>query len=271
MNYIQIFQDSLRLFRTTKLAWFFGFTSGLATLIGLLFQFPHDNTILSCLNLFIVLAILFVSSIAEGSLIYFIYETSQNRTSTFSEAWHQSKSKIIRIIGIVFLTIPLLLIIPFFIKAVIATLPSSPLPWLFVLLEDTVFNSLITFGLCTIMIDDLKMWAATWTSVLITGNNFFRVFVIFGVKFFLRLLFTSLVLAILAFTPFRIGLLPLALDYSAYLKMVSMPVMVIAYSGFNLFFLPLTSIILTLGYLKFTKETAYPALAKRQNMAQESI
>jgi hypothetical protein len=117
------------------------------------------------------------------------------------------------------------------------------------------------------MIDGVKANAAAWTSFLITINNFFRVLVIEGVVFFINLLITILVVAVLAGF-FKVVLpSPLVLDYPSYLKVLNVPSVALVNKVFGSFLLPIETVILTLGYLKFTKEISYPALIRRHSTA----
>lgn len=273
MNYLQITKDSLRLFRSAKLVWVFGFLSLLISLVlplaSSLSKLVRGFPILFCLFYIAFLVIFLVSFIAEGGLIYAIHQAFLNKALTFSEAWSQSKSKIFRIIGLSFiLGIPVILIPLFLLKTISALIPTSPILWFLALINETLISSFFTFGLCAIMIDDVKAWAAAWTSLLVTTNNFFRVFVITGGIFLIRLLLIGAIVAII-----KSGLLsvelptPLVLDYPTYLKLTTTPFVSAATWIFDLFLFPLETIILTFGYLKFTKEIAYPALSHEQTTA----
>jgi hypothetical protein len=187
---------------------------------------------------------------------------------SFSEAWSQSKSKLLRNFGLFVISIPILLIGGFFINLMTSRIPSSPFLWLIVLAESVFIASFLTFGYCAVMIDNVKVLAAAWTSFLITINNFSRVFVITGTIYLIRVLITALVVTILASRLFGVALpTPLTLDYPTYQKLGAIPIVSWINWIFNLFFFPLEIIMLTLAYLKFTKEVFYPALAQRQTTA----
>jgi hypothetical protein len=271
LNYTQILRDSLRLFRTTKLLWVFGFLSFLPLSLIQLLYVPN-NTILICLYSIVTWPILFVTFVASGSLIYVIHQALLNKTSAFSEAWHKGRSKILRVFVLMLvLSIPIVLLFLFFSRIIVTTIPRSPLTWLFALTNQVVIGSFFTFGLCAIMIDNIEPLEAAWTGFLITRNNFFPLFIITGIIFFTRIFLQYLLLVIFASGPFNIELpVPLAQDYPTYLKLTSIPIMVIVDGIFNMFFVPLTSIVLTLGYLEFTEKIAYP-LIKRQSTTQENI
>jgi hypothetical protein len=142
--------------------------------------------------------------------------------------------------------------------------PTSPFLWMLVLMIAAFTGSLITFGLCAIMIDGVNAFAAAWTSFLITLNNFFRVLIIQGGVFFIRLLVIGLLFAVLASGLFKFDLtIPLTFDYLTYQKIMAIPVFAAAGWIIDLLLFPLTWVILTLCYLKFTKEIHYPAISNK--------
>ena len=83
MNYIRIFQDSIRLIKATKLIWVFGFISSLDNFIlsrplfggddSILAQIASENLFLICLFIPIGVGLSILSLIGEGSLIFCIY------------------------------------------------------------------------------------------------------------------------------------------------------------------------------------------------------
>src|SRR5687767_7678428 len=101
MHYIQIVEDSFRLFRTTKLVWVFGFFTILTLLTSLIpTRFLSGNPIFDGLYLIVLLPLSFISLVGSGSLIYVIHQAFLNKTSTFVEAWRQGRLKIFRTIGL---------------------------------------------------------------------------------------------------------------------------------------------------------------------------
>lgn len=270
MNYIQILQDSFRLFRTNKLIWVFGFLSLLITFPFSLSSLTPNNPIFSYVYLPILLAGLIVMCISNSGLFYVTYQASLNKDVTFPEGWIQGKSKIFQFAGLMITSSPLLFIGAFFIKIITVKSPSSPILWLFALLESTLFVSFFTFGFSAIMIDNIKVLAAAWTSfrIIIYGHNFYRVLAITGFTFLIRLLITGLVTVILATGLFGIILpTPLALDYPTYQKIITTPIVAGVNWIFNLILFPFETTMLILVYLKFTNDVSYPALAQRQNTA----
>lgn len=264
LNYIQIFKEAFRIFQTTKLVWVFGFISLLAVIAQPLFKFPSGVNFLVCLYLFIGLVIVLISVIAFGGLIYLIHQTTLNRNPGFGEVWLQGGQKLFRNIGFFLLTIPAILVVAFIYLIIAFKAPTSPFLWLLDLMVAAFTGSLITFGLCTIMIDDVHALAAAWTSFLITLNNSFRLMIIYGGVFFIRLLVIGLLFAALASGLFKYDLtIPLTFDYPTYLKIMAIPVFKTAGSIIDLLLFPMISAILTLCYLKFTKEIHYPAISNR--------
>jgi hypothetical protein len=268
MNYIQTLKDSLHLFRATKLIWVFGFLSLLSTVPLPLYQYARAAPTFACVALFVIFTLSIVSLSANGSLIYIIQQASLNNNLTFSQAWFQGKSKVFRLIGVIFLSIPIILIAIFFLRLISTSAPRSPILWLYAFIQNIFISSFLIFGYCAIMIDDTKAWAAAWTSFLITINNIFRVSVIVGVLFLIRLLLIGLFVAILASGLLKVGLpTQLALDYLTYQKLIAIPIISWANWVVSIFLSPLQTIILTFGYIKFTKDISYPVLVKKPNTA----
>jgi hypothetical protein len=264
MNYLQILEESLRIFRTTKLAWVFGFIALLVTIPQPLSQSLRGDPFLVCIYLFVSLVIILISVTAYGGLIYLIYQTTLNRNPGFSEAWLHGGQKLFRNIGFALLITPVLIVALIIYWNFAVKAPTSPFLWLLVLLITAFLGSLITFGLCAIMIDGVNAFAAAWTSFLITGNNYFRVLVIQGSVFFIRFLLIVLLFAVLASGLFKFDLtIPLTFDYLTYQKIMAIPVFATAGWIIDLLLIPLTSAILTLCYLQFTKEIHYPAISNR--------
>jgi hypothetical protein len=240
MNYIQILKDSLHLFRTTGLIWVFAFLSLILTNPLIPSQSLRDNPVLACLYLLILIGVLILTMTATGSLYYVIYQASLKRNVSFFEAWLQGKSKMLRNIGLILVSIPIFLIGGFLIRLMTTKLPTSPLLWLLVFGGNLFIAAFFTFGFCAIAIDHVKVWAAARTSLLITTKNFFRVSVITASMYLIRLLITGLIVAILASGSFGVELpKPLSFDYPTYQKIVAIPVVSWAIWIFNLFFFPL--------------------------------
>lgn len=264
MNYLQILKESLHIFRTTKLVWVFGFSSLLITIFQPSPQSMRGDPFLICVYFFVLLVSVFISIIAYGGLIYLIYQLTLNRNPGFSEVWLQGGQRLFRNIGFILLLTPALFVVLVIYYMIAFKAPASPFLWLFVLMIIASLASMITFGFCAIMIDDVNAFAAVWTSFLIILNNFFRVLVIQGGVFFIRLLVIGLLFAVLASGLFKFDLtIPLKFDYLTYLKIMAMPVFAAAGWIIDLLLFPLSTAILTLCYLKFTKEIHYPAISTR--------
>ena len=277
MNYSQMLKYALHFSRANKLIWVFGFLTTLPAATLVLFpnmqsQPPEERSFIlfcECLPLGLVGAV--IGLIAAGGLIAIIHEGSSDKRLTFSQAWLRGKAKIVSLLGLFLLSIPIILIGEGILIAT-AKFPASALLWpaLFIghLLFSAIVGLLITFGNCAIMIDDLRAWDAVWTSLLITRNNFIRLFMIPGVTFFIRSLFTGVLIAILASRLVGSGLpTPLTLDYSTYEELLGTPLISWAAWAIDLILTPLLTIMLTLAYMKITKETSYPTLTDRQTTA----
>jgi hypothetical protein len=268
MNYVQILQDSLHIFRTNKLIWFFGFLSLPLTIPINSLQSVRNNPILVCIYLPVSITALIISMIAIGGLYYVIHQACLSQSASLSETWQQGKSKLFRNIGLLILSVPIVLIWGFTMRIITTKAPTSPLLWFINFVGIIFISSFYTFSLCAVMINNAKVWTAAWTSFLISINNFFRVSVITGIMYFIRLLFTGLIVSILASGLFRVEL-PTALtfDYPTYLKILAIPIVSWTNWMFNLILFPIEAIMLTIIYLKFTKEVSYPALTQSETTA----
>jgi hypothetical protein len=262
MNYIQLLKDSYRYLRENKLIWIFVFLSSLETTV---FRLPRtSNAILSCAYLIVHIAVLVVNTIANIGLIYIIYQFTLFSKPNFSEAWSIGKSKFFRTLVFVIPAGIILLIIIGIKRATSGIASSSPFPWLIDLFLGS-FSACITFGYCAIVIHDTKAFPSVWSSLLITLNNFFRILVITGGVYIIHLLVTGITVAILVTGPFKVVLpTPLNLDYPTYQKISVLPLFIWENWILNLFLFPMETIMLTLGYLKFTKEISYPGLSPKQ-------
>jgi len=264
-------KDALNLLRANKLILVFGFLSILAEVPQPSFQTLQGNLVLFCTYLPVELVVWVVVLIASGGLISIIHQGSSDKRLTFAQAWLRGKSKIVSLFGLVLLVIPIILVGELILIAA-TKFPTSAFLWsiLFVghLLFSSIVTLLITFGRCAIMIDDLKAWAAGWTSLRITRNSFIRILVITGTFYLIRSLVIGVLIAILAsgFIGTRLPT-PLTLDYSTYQKLLATPIISGANWAIDLILYPLETIILTLAYLKFTKEISYPTLAEKQTTA----
>jgi len=199
------------------------------------------------------LVIMYFSLIAVGSFIYVIHQNILGRNLNFSGVWSHSKTKALTIIGVSFPAVALALLVSTILKY---ALPNSPFQWLIEFVAGSFISSLFMFSTCAIMINDVKAVSAAWTGFLIALNNFFRVLIITGTAYFIRISLTSMVIAIL-----RI------FDYPSTQKIMGIPVVLTAVWIFYLIVIIPSSVFVTLGYLKFTEEVSYPALSNKQNAA----
>ena len=230
-------------------------------------KFPHP--ILACLALPILLAGSAIHMISDGGLYYVIYQAYLNKNVSFSEGWAKGKSKVFQYIGFSVVSLPLIFIGAFFMRRMTIESPSSPVLWFFSLIGSTLFSSFVTFGYSAIVINNIKVLPAAWTSfrMIIYGRNFLRVLVITGAMFVIHLLLIGLITAILSTGLFGAVLpTPLALDYPTFLKIMATPFVFGVNWVFNLVLYPLETIMLIIVYLKFTNEVP-PTLVQWENAA----
>lgn len=269
MKYVQILREALRLYRTRKVIWVFGF-------LALLIVFPNLSSVIpstpiyACLYLPLLLTGLLIACIADGGLYYVIHRASLHENVSFSEGWRQGKSKAIQCLGLMVVSAPLLFLGTVFVALIPVELSSLPLFGLLALLGNTFLVSFISFGLSAIVIDNTRFLVAAWTSfrILVYGNNFFHVLILTGMVFLFRSFLIALVTAFLSTGVFG-TVLPTSLtfDYSSYQKVMATPIVAGVNWAFSLVLFPVETIMLIFVYLKFTNEVPYPALAHRQNTA----
>ena len=253
MNYIQTLQDTFRVLRTTKLVWVFGFLSLIITIIRPMSQFMRGEPLFVFIYLPVSLAIFYFSFIANGGFIYTIYQNILGQNPTFSDIWLHSKTKTFNIIVSSFPSILLTFLVYMVTKY---ALPNSQFLWFINLSSTSFIGSLYFFGVCAIMINDVKVVSAIRTGFLIALNNFFRVLIIAGIAYLIRILLTGSVIAIL-----------LVFGYPSNQKIMNIPIVTTSVWIFYLILIVPTSALLTLGYLKFTKGVSYPTLSNEQNAA----
>ncbi len=253
MNYIQTTQDTIRILRTTKLAWVFGFLSLLCLMIRPLLQFVRDNPLFVFIYIPASLVIMYFSTISAGGFIYVIHQNVLGQNFNFSDIWFHSKTKIFSIIGASFPALLLALFVSIILKY---AFPNSSFQWLIEFIAGSFISSLFIFSTCAIMIDDVKAVSASWTGFLIALKNFFRVLIIAGTIYLMRIFLTGLAIAILR-----------VFDYPPSQIIMGVPVTLIAVWIFYLILIIPSSVFLTLGYLKFTKEVSYSALSNKQTSA----
>ena len=268
MNYLQIFKDAIRLFRTSRLIWIFGIFSILPNLYHPIYQFAKGSFTLLCLAAAIGFALIPFSLIGEGGLIHITYQKLFDNNPNFSEAWLSGRTRIYRLIGVLLLSGLGYLILYLIFYFIGLQIPGSSFLWIGAIILSTFPESLYTFGICAVIINHAKVVAAAWTGLLITLNNLFRVLIIFGIVFLIRLFVTALLVSILAFGPGKSILpTPLAFDYQTYFNLLITPVIATSQLVLSLFLEPLQTVMFTLGYIRFTREITYPALPKLQNPA----
>ncbi len=263
MKFPQLLRDTLCVLRATRLIWVLGFIITLDHIANFRDSLAGVQPGLGWIFATVGLIALIFSLIATGALVRLVYEIGQNESLSFDDLWHRSRARYFRIMGAGLLFIPIEFVL-FAIYLILArNAPGSSLLWLVGVILEAANGSLWIFLLCTIMIDDVKAILAAWTSVLITLNNFFRLLLILGAIFLIRVLFTGLVALILTSSLFHVKLrAPLAFDYISYLWINSLPIIIVARWVFDLFLVPFSTVMLTLCYTQFAREVTYPALAK---------
>lgn len=266
MTYIQSLQYAFQLFRTKKQIWILGVISLAPILIN---QFVptivREYPFLVCIYFPVDIFVLVLSVIAEGAAIYLVYQATEGNSVTFSQAWHQSRAKVFRIFGLVLISVPTLFIVYFIIFGSAMSGIIFPIRSFVAFLGFVFLMSYSIFGICSIMINNEKVFAAAWKSFLTTSRNFFKVIVFIASGSLVRLIGIVLIVSLIA--PGSLELersIAWAVYLPGYQSMTEMPIVALLVWMIDLFINPMTWIILTLIYLGSTEEKTKSVVSSQQ-------
>ncbi len=269
MNYLQLTRESLRIFRSNRLVWLLGSIMLLPTLVAAFRARVSFSYASGWLYSIFLLVFGFYAIIASGALVFLAHQAALDRRPPFIEAWTYSGRRVWRQIG-AWLLIGMICAVVIIAAQVLGRIMITSLPeFLVVVLLFIIFMPTIDFCLRAIIIDDLKIARAAWTGFLIALNNLFRTLVIYAAIYFIQALLAILVAALELFVQHYFFHLPvsLAFNYQAYHQLISTLPVYLASLALGLFLRPFTTIIITLCYRQFTRDVAYPALAKPEPTA----
>jgi len=232
MNYKNVFSETFRLFRQSKLLWVFG---GLAFVAD--FNIRIFTSLIgkfqTCYHFVLPLAAIYFMLIAKVGLIYSSNQLISNQALTLSEAWEFSKAKIKRLLYFYFLTIPLVMFTVFIPMLVRLSEISNTLTWLVETFANLFLTSVFTLSICAVTINNLESGSALWIALEIVFNNFIYVIAI-------NIVFLALQMSIIWITGNSIICL--------------------------IIFVPFT-VTMTLAYREFIAKKFYPALSNSQTTA----
>ena len=261
MNYFEIIKDSIRIFRTTKIIWLFGFLALIPNIIGTMMDKSRLNINLDCAIMLILLISLYFGIISQGGLVYLIHQKILNNEIAFKDAWVQSKKKIGSIIGLLVIISAMSLIPSLIYLYFNYHTPYSPLLWILTWIIDMFFTTQFIFGVCAIMMDDIGAFSAARLSFLVTLNNYFPVIIINTLKDIVYLLLTRLIVVIFVIGNNFQGIsIDSILKYQIYIHGMKLPIFIIAGWIINVGLYPLLLIALTICYKRFTNMISYPVL-----------
>jgi hypothetical protein len=187
MNYRIILQDTLRLFRESKVLWIFGaifFASEVVNRVSIYSIGEHPA---SCIPYPLVLVAVYFSLLAKVGLTYSVNRIMSNQILTFSEAWNFCKTKLKEVIGLYFIGILLIVLSVFIAKIVVAGKINVSLALFIGLLLDSFLNAWLTLSICTIVISNLEAGPGLWTGLLIVLHNFLHVIVLSSIFLILQI------------------------------------------------------------------------------------
>jgi hypothetical protein len=194
MNYRIIFRDTLRLFRESKLLWILGMFLFASEAIYRASIYSIGKPPVSCFAYPLLFVSLYVSFVARCSLIYSANQILSEQKPSYSEAWGFSKTKLRSIVGLYFLSVPIVIFSVFIVTIVALSEISASLTWVVDLFVTSFFlGSLFTLSICTIVIHNLEAGLALWTGLLILFNNFFHVIVLNSIFLILQIALNLLI------------------------------------------------------------------------------
>src|SRR6266511_1064840 len=155
MNYRIIFRDTLRLFRESKLLWILGVISFVSEVIFRASIYSIGKPPIPCIAYPLFFISLYFSFVAKSSLIYSTNQIVSEQKPTYSEVWGFGKTKIRRILGLYFLSIPLVMFSVFIVAIVAMSEISTSLTWFMDVLVTLLLGSVFTLSICTIVIHNL--------------------------------------------------------------------------------------------------------------------
>ena len=177
MNLIKDLNQTFNIVKQNKTIWWLSFLS----LLYLLIPSRHvydGKPFLFLLILPLSFISWVISTIAYGGLVYTSYQLYTAGDFVFDEICSKSKSRSFRILGIAVLLIPvgaLMIGINYYIYS-----NNITLNWYFleVFLSTLTIGPLMFFGMCAIVIHDLKALPAARISLLILTKNMISVFLV---------------------------------------------------------------------------------------------
>ena len=194
MNYRAVFRDTIRLFRESKLLWILGAITLVSEAIFRTSSYFIGKPPIPWLAYPLFFIALYFSFVARCSLIYSTNQILSEQKPTFSEAWKFSKTKLGRIAGLYFLSIPLLMFSILIVTIVALSEISTALTLVVDLLVAYFFlGSLFSLSLCAIVMHNLEAGRALWLGLLIVFNNLFRVVVLNSVFLVLQIGLNALI------------------------------------------------------------------------------
>jgi hypothetical protein len=199
MNYKAVFHDTIRLFRESKLLLTLGaitfvsesFYRGVSDSVG---KFPLPWP---AYPLFFIA--LYVSFVARCGLIYTANEVFSEQKPTFSEVWKFNKTKLLRIAGLFFVSIPLLMFSGLIVTMVSLSEISSALTVFVNLFVNYFFlGSLLALSICAIVVHNLEAGRALWIGLLLVFKNIVQVVVLNSIFLVLQIVLHLLIGNVLA-------------------------------------------------------------------------
>jgi len=224
MNYKSIFLDTLRLFRESKLLWIFGTFALISEILIRVSVYSIGKHPISCIPYPLVLIAVYFSFLAKAGLIYSANQVVSNQSPTFSEVWDFCKKKAKIFIGLYFISIIWIILSFALVEIVVLNKFALILAMLAGVLIDFFFYSLLTIGICAIVINHLEVKPALWTGLLMVFRNFSHLAILGSILLVLQILLNLIagnaILGLLLLVPFTVTM---ALAYQVFITKGSYP------------------------------------------------
>jgi hypothetical protein len=258
----EVLKESIHIVRRNRSVWIFGLLLSV-DIFFTSFRAALENLFLVCIYLLGGILLLFVSFSSLVSAIYVISNARMGKEISLSQAWSQAGRNIFQLLFYLLVITPISLVIAYLSDKVVLGLPSFYWQAIWIFISTTFLYSFFTFGICSIVIHQIHAVPAMWTSLLITTNNLLRLAAINGMFFLINFVLITSLLLLFLLTPLRTNLpTSLGINYETYQNLLHIPQFTWFNRMISIVLTPLYLTVLTVAYLRFTEEVAYPSLVQ---------
>lgn len=262
MNTFQIIQEATRLIRANRIAWLYICVSVVSFFLYR-FQTIIETPLMLCISLIVSLSLVAFLLIFNAGLVYDISQRYlYQKAISISDSWSHGKVNFWRIIGLSCLFfIPIGLFC--FAFWIIFRRLFSPVSILGLSIQ-FFFAPLFAFGMCGIMINQIKPSESAAASLRLLRRNFSWVIFISGTYILGEKILLILLVSIISLLFPIVFSFPLNIDLPTYNKLMQVPIIALSNSVLSTIIYPWEVAIFTIAYLNFIKVDSYPVLAQEQ-------